>query len=165
MATYSINNSNVSFPGLATLRNAIAGQVKGNASLKKYDESYEKQAEASFAGVFLLVTPILFTVFSILSEVLVYDGLTTFLQVMAVGGLIIRVIATRWISSIAAEQNRNTATWRAFSFFLPATSLIIIGQTKKLKKEATTLQQPGYAYNAKSVFQKAEEKAKLQMAS
>lgn len=164
MATYLLNNSNESFPSFASLKNAIAGNVNRNVSLKKYDESYTKESEASFAGVFLLIAPILFTVFSLLSSVQ-YDGLETFIQVMAVGGLVIRVIATKWISSIAAEQNRNTSKWMALSFFLPATSLIIIGMTKKLNKVGSSVQQAGYAYNAQSLFQRTAEKEKLQMAS
>ncbi len=39
MATYSLNQSNERFPSFESLKNAIAGNVKRNASLKKYDES------------------------------------------------------------------------------------------------------------------------------
>ena len=164
MATYSLNHSNERFPSFESLKNAIAGNVKRDASLKKYDESYTKESEASFAGVFLFVAPILFTVFSFLSSVQ-YDGLSTFIQVMAVGGLVMRVIATKWISTIATEQNRSTSKWMALSFFLPAISLIIIGQTKKLHKVGSSVQQTGYAYNAQSVFQRTAAKEKWQMAS
>ncbi len=152
MASYSINN-----------RNAVSGNLLNTPSVKKYDDKYEKNAEASFAGVFLFVIPILFTFFSFMSLVQ-YDGLSTFIQVMAVGGLVLRVIATKWISSIAAEQNRSISNWRILSFFLPAISLIIIGQTKKLNVAGET-QQTGYAYNGQSVFQRVAAKEKLQMAS
>ena len=162
MASYSINNRNEKSPSFSPL-NAVTGNLINNKPVKKYDDRYEKNAEASFAGVFLFATPILFTFFSYMSLVQ-YDGLSTFIQVMAIGGLVMRVIATKWISSIAAEQNRSSAKWMALSFFLPAISLIIIGQTRKLNV-AGQAQQAGHAYNGQSVFQRVTAKEKLQMAS
>ena len=162
MASYSINNRNEKSPSFSPL-NAVTGNLINNKPVKKYDDRYEKNSEASFAGVFLFATPILFTFFSYMSLVQ-YDGLSTFIQVMAIGGLVMRVIATKWISSIAAEQNRSSAKWMALSFFLPAISLIIIGQTKKLNI-AGQVQKAGHAYNGQSVFQRVTAKEKLQMAS
>ncbi len=86
---------------------------------------------------------------------------------MSVGAVVVRFIATKWISSIAADQNRNTTNWMAFSFFFPAISLMVIGQTKKLLQAEIT-KQAGITYNAKARFQRflhIRHNEGLQMAS
>jgi uncharacterized membrane protein len=110
-----------------------AAKVKAN----KYDNQYEKHAEASFAGVFILMVPVIFTFFVFMEDAHQY-ALDSFLKVMIVGALVTRVLAAKWIANIADEQNRQSGTWAFFAILLPGISLLIIGQTKKLttKREA-----------------------------
>ena len=151
----------------STLSVAAHRQVNLATGLaKKYDEKYEKESEATLAGIFFLVVPILFSVFCVLNFEK-NGGFDRFVQVMSVGAVFVRFIATKWISSIAADQNRSTANWMAFSFFFPAISLIVIGQTKKLLQAEVT-KQAGITYNAKARFQRflhIRQNEGLQMAS
>ncbi len=182
MATYSVNNRKDQFDSvLNSLQQTaqaawsafhVAGISKTTSSapaqVKKYDETYCKESEVSFAGVFMFAIPVMFVVFSLLNfaQYSDYGGYGTFIQILAVGALVFRVIATKWISSIAAEQNRSVTKWRVLSFFLPAISLIIIGQTKKLADTTATAR--GFSYNGKDSFQqfgKAAASHGLQMAS
>jgi len=155
---------NSSFSTLSVAAHKQVKQATGIA--KKFDEKYEKESEATLAGIFFLVVPILFSAFCVLNFEK-YGGFDRYVQVMSVGAVVVRFIATKWISSIAADQNRNTANWMAFSFFFPAISLMVIGQTKKLL-QAEVAKQTGITYNAKARFQRflhIRHNEGLQMAS
>jgi hypothetical protein len=141
MKTYSINNR----------QENISSIFSAATYANKYDTSYRKETEASFMGVFLLIVPILFTIFSLI-DIAKNGGADTFIKVMVIGAFVIRVASTKWVSSIAAAQNRRTAGWIALSFFLPAISLIIMGQTKKLATPVASAKKQGVEYNAKLSF-------------
>ena len=104
-----------------------AAKVKAN----KYDHQYEKHAEASIAGVFILMVPVIFTFFVYMEDAHQY-ALDSFIKVMVVGALVTRVLAAKWIANISEEQNRQSGAWAFFAMLLPGISLLIIGQTKKL---------------------------------
>ncbi len=115
----------------ATTVNAVRNNTRATRVQPKYDEKFGKDAEASFAGVFFMVIPILFIAFCLLTSVK-NDGYEMFMTVVATGALVLRVIATVWVEKISKELNRNTTQWMTLAFFLPGTALTIIGQKKKL---------------------------------
>lgn len=92
---------------------------------------YERNEEASFAGVFCLATPIIFTYFCIASNAL-YDALNIYLNIMVTGGLIFRVIAFNWVGNIAREQNRSENSWQIISMIFPSLTLLVLGFTQQL---------------------------------
>ncbi len=166
MATYSINNrkENTTSFVLNRLQENVYASVSNAGN--KYDASYRKEKEAVYMGVFFFIVPVLFSFFSII-DIAKNGGADTFIKVMLVGALALRVIATKWVSAIAAEQNRTVAKWIAFSFFLPAISLIVMGLTKKLAAPVAAAKKQGRTYNAKNTFQRfsSEEHHGFQMAS
>ena len=97
----------------------------------KYDEKYCREYEATIAGVFFFVVPILFMIFCVMSFVK-YEGYDTFVTIISVGALVLRVIATIWVAKLSKELNRNSVQWMAFAFLLPGSALTIIGQKKRL---------------------------------
>ena len=96
-----------------------------------YDAKYCKKYEATMTGVFFFLVPIMFIVFCFLNFVQ-YEGYHEFLMILSVGALVLRVIATIWVAQLSKEQNRNSTKWIAFSFFLPGSALIVIGQKRKI---------------------------------
>ncbi len=96
-----------------------------------YDAKYCKKCEATITGVFFFFVPIMFIVFCLLNFVQ-YEGYYEFLAIVSVGAVVLRVIATIWVAQLSKEQNRNSTKWIAFSFLLPGSALIIIGQKRKL---------------------------------
>lgn len=125
MSTYTLNqllgNSTTQFNSLI----ASPRQFAYN------DNSYQRNEEASFAGVFCLLTPILFTYFCIATSTF-YDAFNVYLNVVITGGLIFRVIAYNWVGNIAREQNRNQDNWQLFSTIFPSIALITLGYTTQL---------------------------------
>jgi len=97
----------------------------------KYDEKYCREYEATVAGVFFFVVPIMFSFFCVLNFVK-YEGYDTFITIISVGALVLRVIATIWVANLSKELNRNSIQWMAFAFLLPGTALTIIGQKKRI---------------------------------
>jgi hypothetical protein len=116
---------------IATQGNTIVMDAAAKVKAKKYDNQYKKHSEASFAGVFILMVPVIFTFFVFMEDAHQY-ALDSFLKVMIVGALVTRVLAAKWIANIADEQNRQSGAWAFFALVLPGISLLIIGQTKKL---------------------------------
>lgn len=92
---------------------------------------YERNEEASFAGIFCLLTPVLFTYFCIASNAL-YDAMNIYMNIMITGGVIFRVIAYNWVGNIAREQNRAEGNWQMLSMILPSITLITLGYTTQL---------------------------------
>jgi hypothetical protein len=93
--------------------------------------TYERNEEASFAGVFCLATPLIFTYFCIASNAL-YDAMNIYMNIMVTGGLIFRVIAFNWVGNIAREQNRSASGWQTISMIFPSITLITLGFTQQL---------------------------------
>ena len=175
MATYSLTNSNsrnLYFAFNSTLEKTVIAANPANLLSKvnakkvvtanKYDESYEKESEASFAGVFMLLIPVIFTLF-FLAEQAQYYAMSSFVNIMVVGGLIIRLVAVKWMANISAEQNRKKDTWMLLSFLLPGISLLIIGQTKKLAT-AQKEQAAGFLFQGHYIFSNNNQH-KIQLAS
>ncbi|MFN5226946.1 MAG: hypothetical protein ACK54Y_09980 [Bacteroidota bacterium] len=125
MSTYSLNqllgNSTTNFSSLI----ASPRQFTFSAN------SYERNEEASFAGVFCLVIPIIFTYFCIATNTF-YDAFNVYLNIIVTGGLIFRVIAYNWVGNIAREQNRNQDNWQLFSTIFPSIALLTLGYTTQL---------------------------------
>lgn len=117
----------------------------------QYDSKYDKNQEAAVTGVFVLATPILFIIFSILNYVK-YEGYTEFIQVLLVGGLVSRIGASIWVASIAKEQNRNAHSWALKALLLPGATLIAIGQTKRIV-DPNAWRKHLYGQNTSSVAQ------------
>ena len=109
----------------------------------QYDEKYRKETEATTAGIFLLITPVLFLLFYQRSfmrgEDFSYINIFTLIMAM-----VIRTIATTWVMYIARHQNREAAGWCFAALVFPAITLMIIGQKKKLYDPAEWKQ---YLYN------------------
>ncbi len=97
----------------------------------KYDEKYCREYEATIAGVFFFVVPIMFMFFCVMNFVK-YEGYDTFITILVVGAAVLRVIATIWVANLSKELNRNSIQWMAFAFLLPGTALTIIGQKKRI---------------------------------
>jgi hypothetical protein len=96
----------------------------------KYDEKYCREYEATITGVFFLVVPIMFMYFCVVNFVK-YEGYNEFLEVLVVGGFVLRVIATLWVAKISRDQNRDSLRWIVFSLLLPGSALIILSKKKK----------------------------------
>ena len=109
----------------------VIPKAEKRAQAVQYDSKYAKNQEAAVTGVFVLATPILFVIFSILNYVR-YEGYAEFIQVLLVGGLVTRIGASVWVASIAKEQNRKAHSWALKALLLPGATLIAIGQTKKI---------------------------------
>ncbi len=97
----------------------------------KYDEKYCREYEATLAGVFFFVVPIMFMFFCVINFVK-YEGYNEAVTVFCVGGMTLRIIATLWVAKVSKDQNRNSVQWMAFAFLLPGSALMIIGRTKRI---------------------------------
>lgn len=114
-----------------TLNQLIGSPINNVSSYFSATPSYERNEEASFAGVFCLATPIIFTYFCLASNAL-YDAMNIYLNIMITGGLIFRVIAFNWVGNIAREQNRSESSWQFISMIFPSITLITLGFTQQL---------------------------------
>jgi len=118
MSTYSINH-------------LLSSPVSTPQNYSNANNNYQRNAEASFAGIFCLVVPIIFTFFCIADSVF-FDAFDIYLNIMITGGLIFRVIAFNWVGNIAEEQNRSAKGWQILSMIFPSISLITLGYTQRL---------------------------------
>ncbi len=97
----------------------------------KYDEKFGKESEATFAGVFFFLVPIMFTAFCIM-KLIQYEGLNLLITVVTIGAAVIRLVSTLWVAKVSRDLNRQSFKWMAFAFLLPGTALMVIGQKKKI---------------------------------
>lgn len=95
------------------------------AVLDKFDRSYEKNYFATYFGIVLVIS---FFVIGIGVLPMSEEFRSSFL----VGNVVLRIVITIWVVSIASEQNRSNIFWGIFSFILPSIALIIIGLLPKL---------------------------------
>jgi len=126
-----------------TLNQALsysAMNVSNANQYRNYTQPYQRNEEASFAGIFCLFVPVIFTYFCIADNVF-FDAFNIYLNIMVTGGLIFRVIAYNWVGNIAQEQNRSTTAWQYFSIIFPSISLITLGYTTRLQPTAVVAQQ------------------------
>ena len=107
-------------------------QAQPPTTSTKYDLTYEKETEATFFGILLLVVPIAIKI----SGAITFETEESYNQArafFAIGSLILRIVVTVNLVDIASRQNRNSTGWGWFAFFLPSIALIVIGQLKKLR--------------------------------
>ena len=101
------------------------GSKQNNPPLLEYDENYDKETSATFAGVAIIVFQVIVIVSGGIKSESAYSIISTF-------SVILRIGITVWVVNIAKSQNRNQTSWGFFAFFLPTIALIVIGLLKKL---------------------------------
>ena len=113
------------------LKKAAELKAPKNQAPPQYDDKYNKEVEATTAGIFLLVIPLLFIIF--------YDRVfykskdfSYLITISIIGAAVIRAIASIWVMYIAKHQNRDAVRWLMAALLLPSVTLMIIGQQKKL---------------------------------
>jgi len=100
------------------------------AQILKYDPIYKKETDASGVGILMLVATVLIYIIS--RNINDKETYKFFFSITSIILLILRIIFTVWGVNIAKRQNRNAAIWGFLTFFLPAISLIILGNQNKL---------------------------------
>jgi hypothetical protein len=88
----------------------------------------EQNSELLFAGIVLLVAPILFIYFGFKDHIL-YDGKIQFVACLLGGGIAIRLAALVWIGRLSIQQKNWLQDQFLLAFFLPALALLITGFT------------------------------------
>jgi len=91
-------------------------------------EMTEQNSELLYAGIVLLVAPILFIYFSIKDHIL-YDGKTQLLGCLIAGGIAIRLAALVWIAQLSIQEKKWLQDQFLLAFFLPAMALLVTGFT------------------------------------
>jgi len=134
MSTLSINQL------LSSSVTNVSNTVTSPKHYAKTNNSYQRNEEASFAGIFCLLVPAIFTYFCIADNVF-FDAFNIYLTVMITGGLIFRVIAFNWVGNIAQEQNRSAKGWQMLTMIFPSISLITLGYTQRLAPAKTVVSQ------------------------
>ena len=88
----------------------------------------EQNSELLYAGIVLLVAPILFIYFSIKDHIL-YDGKTQLLGCLIAGGIAIRLAALVLIARLSIQEKKWLQDQFLLAFFLPAMALLVTGFT------------------------------------
>lgn len=133
------------------LPNKEKGQVFQRS---KYDLTYAKETDASWAGFAFLTLPIFLT----MTGVFRFTDEQSFLIAKVIGSvlsIVYRIAITFWVTGIANRQNRDTLGWGIFAFLIPTIALIIIGFLNRLNKP----DKPTYAELIKSQIQQVEAKS------
>ncbi len=125
MSTYSLNQM------LSSSVTNVSNTVISPRNYAQTNQYYQRNEEASFAGIFCLVVPVIFTYFCIADNVF-FDAFNMYLNIMITGGLVFRVIAANWVGNIAQEQNRSVKGWQILSMIFPSISLITLGYSQRL---------------------------------
>jgi hypothetical protein len=125
MSTYSLNQM------LSSSVTNVSNTVTSPRNYAQKNQNYQRNEEASFAGIFCLVVPVIFTYFCIADNVF-FDAFNIYLNIMITGGLVFRVIATNWVGNIAQEQNRSVKSWQVLAMIFPSISLITLGYSQRL---------------------------------
>lgn len=102
----------------------------------KYDETYEKDTMPTVVGCILIFIWLIFYISNFNKQYQSYEEYQQALKtqyLLMTFNLILRIVITIWVVNIARFRNRETWSWGLFAFFLPAVSLIFIGQQRKLK--------------------------------
>ena len=120
MSTLLYNQSN-NFSEMKISLNGVLFNRNSN------DSSILKRAkEATVAGVFCLLVPIMFTFFCIAKDILL-DSFSLYANIMISSGLMFRVIALHWVSNMMSKQNSAMKTWQIFTFLVPSITLLVLG--------------------------------------
>ena len=134
MSTLSLNQL------LSSSVTNVSNSVTSPRNYAQTNSYYQRNEEASFAGIFCLVVPVIFTYFCIADHVF-FDAYNIYLNIMITGGLIFRVIAFNWVGNIAQEQNRSAKGWQILTMIFPSISLITLGYTQRLAPAKTVVSQ------------------------
>jgi hypothetical protein len=117
------------------LSSEIPSTIKSTSEVNikppKYDLSYEKEADATFAGMFLILISIVFAVIGPM-KFDTEDSYNQFKVISTIGALFVRIIGTIWVVNITRRQNRDPFLWGLLTLIFPSIGLIIVGQLKKL---------------------------------
>jgi len=131
------------------------------------DSSITNRAkEATVAGIFCLLVPIMFTFFCIAKDILL-NSVNLYQYIMISSGLLFRFIAHNWVSNLLSKQNRSMKTWQIMTIFFPAITLIFLGQAvrkqpslfkmeKSVKMNSSNTAVIDYVYESdEQIFRKA----------
>lgn len=88
----------------------------------------DQNSELIYAGIVLLIAPILFIYFSIKDHIL-YDGKTLLIECLIAGGIAIRLTALVWIARLSMLEKKWLQDQFLLAFFLPALALLVTGFT------------------------------------
>ena len=147
MSTYSLNH-------------LLSSPVSTPQNYSNANNYYQRNEEASFAGIFCLVVPIIFTFFCIADSVF-FDAFDIYLNIMITGGLIFRVIAFNWVGNIAEEQNRSAKGWQILSMIFPSISLITLGYTQRLAPAKTVVSEQTTTHTENEIVEQVELEEEL----
>jgi len=147
MSTYSLNH-------------LLSSPVSTPQNYSNANNYYQRNEEASFAGIFCLVVPIIFTFFCIADSVF-FDAFDIYLNIMITGGLIFRVIAFNWVGNIAEEQNRSAKGWQILSMIFPSISLITLGYTQRLAPAKTVVSEQTTTHTEHEIVEQIELEEEL----
>jgi hypothetical protein len=103
----------------------------------KYDVTYDKDIEGTYAGILLGVFTLGVNYWVGSAKFSSEEAFNSTMMFLRIASLIIRIIIVFYVIEIAKRQNRNTTGWGWFAFFMPTISLIIIGLQKKLFRKDT----------------------------
>jgi len=91
-----------------------------------YDPDYKKEIWVTDMVIFYIIVVGLITYFN-------YPFSESYLKIVSVYTILIRILAVVIIKNLANRQNRDVLRWGVFCFFMPQLALFIIGLQKKLK--------------------------------
>ena len=122
-------------PDLTTYFKSLPPPLPVTEDSEIYDLVYEKDYDATWGGVFLLLAN-LGIYFFLVNFPYQAEKLEDKLFFLLFFGPILRFGIAFMIRRIAKEQNRNHGAWFIFGLILPTISLLIIGQLRKLKNKS-----------------------------
>lgn len=108
--------------------NKIVAETRSFFNPERLRYMAEQNSELIYAGIVLLVAPILFIYFSIKDPIL-YDGKTLLIECLIAGGIAIRLTALAWIARLSAGEKKWLQDQFLLAFFLPALALLVTGFT------------------------------------
>ncbi len=97
-----------------------------------YDIKFKNNGEATLAGIFIFIVPILFSLLCYYNFRLMNDR-NLFLIGFILGACAIRAVVAMWVVKLSKELNRLSFNWIVLSFLVPGITLVIIGSRKKIK--------------------------------
>jgi hypothetical protein len=102
-----------------------------NQTSGQYDESYSKDIHAMFLGIFILAINIWYY----LNNESFSNTEAGFLKISY---FVLYIVALYTVYQSAKRQNRSTFAWLLFAILITPLALLIIGNTKKIKKNVET---------------------------
>ena len=115
-------------PPSSQVSNKVVAVTRPFFHPERLRDMIEQNSELLYAGIVLLVAPILFIYFGFKDHIL-YDGKTQFVACLLGGGIAIRLAALVWIGRLSIQQKNWLQDQFLLAFFLPALALLITGFT------------------------------------